>query len=159
MSKRKDINDYLNSSAQRALGGNIPKSLRKASIEIINKEVQWLCVFDYSANENDFEDCSIAGTEIIADFNCEYTINEIFEKSKPNEQPRTLGTVVYERKERNFHERHIDEQDWITDNNYCDNCKKADTGLEFPIEYEFEGKVYVDGICKICGHPCSIEIK
>ncbi|MFC0604570.1 hypothetical protein [Winogradskyella pulchriflava] len=155
----KDINEFLKSSAKRALGGNTPKSLRKASIELIDKEVQWLCILDYSATEDDIEDCAVAGTEIIADFTWEYGINEMFEKVKPYEKPRVLKNVVYERMERNFKERDIDEQEWFTENNYCGKCKKADTGLHYPIEYEFGGKIYIDGICKVCGTACRTEIK
>ena len=155
----KDINEFLKSSAKRALEGNTPKSLRKASIELKNKEVQWLCILDCSASEDDIEDCAVAGTEIIADFTWEYGINEMFEKVEPNEKPRALKNIVYQRFERNFNERDIDEQEWITENNYCEQCKKADTGLNFPIEYEFEGKLFIDGICKVCGTACRTEMK
>jgi hypothetical protein len=154
-----DINEFLKSSAKRALGGNTPKSLRKASIELNDKEVQWLCVLDLSATEDDIEVCAVAGTEIIADFTQEYSINEMIEKTNPNENPRTLKNIVYQRVERNFYERDLNEQEWITENNYCETCKKADTGLNFPTEYEFDGKIYVDGICKMCGTSCRIEIK
>ena len=153
-----DINEFLKSSTKRALGGNTPKSLRKASVELNDKEVQWLCVLDFSATEDDIEDCRIAGTEIIADFTWEYGINEMFEKTKPNEKPRTLKNVVYQRLDRNFADRDLDEQEWIIENNYCEKCKKADTGLEYPIEYEFDGKIYIDGICKVCETACRTEI-
>ncbi len=59
---------------------------------------------------------------------------------------------------RDFNKRDKEEQEWIIENNYCDNCKKADTGLNFPIEYEYQGKIYVDGVCKVCGSSCSTEI-
>ena len=154
-----NINEFLKSSAKRALGGNTPKSLRKASIELKDKEVQWLCILDYSATEDDIEDCSVAGTEIIADFTWEYGINEMFEKTKPNDEQRELKNVVYQRLEKNFKERDSDEQEWITENNYCGKCQKADTGLNYPIEYEFDGKIYVDGICKVCRTSCGSEMK
>ena len=130
-----------------------------ASFDIIDKEIQWLCVFDLSATEDDIEDCKVAGTEIIADFTWEYGINEMFEKTKPSEKPRTLKNVVYQRLERNFKDKDFEERVWITENNYCKKCKKADTGLIFPIEYEFDGKIFIDGICKICGTLCRTELK
>ncbi|WP_067151938.1 hypothetical protein [Pseudotamlana agarivorans] len=154
-----DINEFLKSSAKRALRGNTPKSLRKASIELNDKEVQWLCVLDLSATEDDVKNCAVAGTEIIADFTWEYGINQMFEKTQPNEKPRALKNIVYQRLERNFKERDLEEQEWISENNYCVKCKKADTGLNYPIEYEFDEKIYVDGICKLCGTSCSTEIK
>lgn len=94
-----DIKQFLLKSAKRALAGNTPASLRKASIEIIEKQVHWLCVLDDSATEDDVEDCSAAGAEIIADFTSEYGFKEMFEKIKSIENPRTLINVVYERVE------------------------------------------------------------
>ena len=97
MEFEKDIDEYLKKSAKKALKGNTPKTLRKASVELIDKEIQWLCVLDNSATEDDIEDCSIAGTEIIADFTWEYGINEVFEKIESNERPRSLKIAIYEK--------------------------------------------------------------
>lgn len=159
MSLGKNKDEFLRLSAKRALRGNTPKSLRKASIELIDKEVQWLCVLDFSATEDEIEECSIAGGELISDFTWEYGLNEMFEKTKPDEKPRELKNVIYQRVDRNFKGRDSDEQEWITENNFCGKCNKADTGLNYPIEYEFNGKIYVDGICKVCGTSCSTEMK
>ncbi|WP_405224038.1 hypothetical protein [Dokdonia sp. Asnod1-B02] len=155
----KDKDEFLKSIAKQALGGNTPKSLRQASIELKEKEVQWLCMLDYSATHEDIEDCAVAGTEIIANFSWEYGINEILKKTKPHDKLVSLQNVVYQRIEKNFNERDSDEQEWITQNNYCVKCKKADTGLNYPIEYKFDEKIYIDGICKICGTSCSTEMK
>ena len=60
--------------------------------------------------------------------------------------------------ERNFKKINKDEQDWIVENNYCDYCKKADTGIDFPVKYEYNGKIFIEGSCRICGSNCRTEI-
>ncbi len=59
---------------------------------------------------------------------------------------------------RNFQTRESSEQEWLINNNYCDYCKKADTGIVSPIEYEINGKIFVEGFCKVCGNICISEI-
>ncbi len=104
-----NIDDLLIISALRALDNKIPKSLISASIElkisrkkwmgIFNnnktKEIQWLCIFDQTATETDFEFGSIAGTEIIADFSSEYRFTEMFKKIELNQKTRVLKNIVY----------------------------------------------------------------
>ena len=110
------MNNFLIQSAKRALDNQIPKSLISASIELkiihrkclgllkigAKKEIQWLCVFDETATEDHIEFASIAGTEIIADFNNEYGINEMFEKINPNQKPRELKSLIYTRRNIKF---------------------------------------------------------
>ena len=106
------INETLIKSAERAMDNIIPDSLISASIELKvwkhkwlgifvgkeKKEIQWLCVFDSWATEDDIEFGGIAGTEIISDFNSEYGLNEMFEKISSNEKPRVLKHIIYSRK-------------------------------------------------------------
>lgn len=118
----KNINEILISSAERALDNDIPETLLSASIElkiqknkwlgIFNrkekKEIQWLCIFDQTATDDDIEFGEIAGAEIIADFNSEFGINEIFEKIELNQKPRVLKNIVYQRLDRDFKKRETD---------------------------------------------------
>ena len=90
-----EIDNLLIKSAKRALGNLIPQSLISASVEMKKKEIQWLCIFDQIATDDDIEFGSIAGTEIIADFTSEYGMNEMLEKLDPNAKVRTLKNIVY----------------------------------------------------------------
>jgi len=168
-----NIDKKLTNSAEQALDNEIPDSLLSASIELkickdkwfgifnkkAKKEIQWLCVFDKTATENDFEFGEIAGSEIIADFSSEFGINEMFEKNDLNQDSRVLKNVIYQRLDSSFTERETEEQKWIIENNYCEQCEKTDTGLNSPIEYKFKGKLYVKGNCKVCGNSCLTEIE
>lgn len=100
-------------SAKHALDNHIPKSLISASIELrtlkrkwfqvfdkkTKKEIQWLCIFDQTATEDDIEFGRVAGTEIISDFNSEYGINEMFKKIDLEEKPRVLKNIIYSKPE------------------------------------------------------------
>jgi hypothetical protein len=94
-----NIDEMLIESAESALDNFIPKSLMSASIEINNKEIQWLCVFDLTATEEDIEFGSVAGTEIIADFSHEFGINEMLEKTESSIKVRCLKNLIYTRKD------------------------------------------------------------
>jgi len=100
---------FLIESAKHALDNHIPKSLISASVELktlkkkwfqvfdkkTKKEIQWLCVFNQTATEDDIEFGRIAGAEIISDFNSEYGINEMFEKIDSEDTPRVLRNIIY----------------------------------------------------------------
>lgn len=91
---------YIRLSAQRALLGHIPPSLRMATISIVNDDIIWECIFDKEVTEGDMELLSIAGTEILSDNNPPFDIKEIFKVVPfPEKQPREYDYKVYERYE------------------------------------------------------------
>jgi hypothetical protein len=68
----------LRLSAQRALLGNIPTSLRCVSVEYNSTEITCSFVFDGIPSSDDKELLSHAATLIIADYPETYTINEVY---------------------------------------------------------------------------------
>jgi hypothetical protein len=76
MSQLGDIDVRL--SAQRALWGNVPSTLRSASLEVVDSTICFRCFFDKGASEEDYELLRCAGTEVIADYPSGYTIEEQF---------------------------------------------------------------------------------
>ncbi|MCP5537300.1 MAG: hypothetical protein H7A51_13850 [Akkermansiaceae bacterium] len=66
----------LKLSALRALWGHVSPTLRSASIERTGDTIKWRCVFDTGASEDDLELASMAGTEIIADYELPITIEQ-----------------------------------------------------------------------------------
>jgi hypothetical protein len=93
----------LRLSAQRALWGHVPPSLRSVSVEIENNIIKWRCVFDIDANEDDFELLNDAATEVTCDYGPEIDLNEelvVIEYPKPT---RDLKWVVYYRHEHNYY--------------------------------------------------------
>ncbi|WP_445372306.1 hypothetical protein ACH518_06555 [Methylomonas sp. HW2-6] len=65
-------------SAQRSLWGNVPSTLRSASLEVSDAAISFRCYFDKGASEDDYELLRCAGTEVISDYPSEYTIDEQF---------------------------------------------------------------------------------
>jgi hypothetical protein len=59
---------------------------------------------------------------------------------------------------RDFNKRHSQDREWFLQNTWCENCGKADLGMEKPTEYEINGKIYVSGFCLVCGHEIKSEI-
>jgi hypothetical protein len=59
---------------------------------------------------------------------------------------------------RNFQLRSPDEQFWFQDQTWCNYCNQADIGLKNPLEYEEDGKIYVEGNCRRCGKTVRSEI-
>ncbi len=59
---------------------------------------------------------------------------------------------------REFKERQPQEREWLLQNTWCDHCKKADLGMERPTEFELNGKIYISGFCRLCGHEIKSEI-
>jgi hypothetical protein len=74
MSQLDDTNIRL--SAQRALLGNVPSSLRSASLDVDGSTISFRCYFDKGASEEDYELLRCAGTEVIADYPSGRTIEE-----------------------------------------------------------------------------------
>jgi len=59
---------------------------------------------------------------------------------------------------RKFQLRSPDEQFWFQDQTWCNHCNQADIGLNNPLEYEEDGKIYVEGNCRRCGKTVRSEI-
>lgn len=68
----------LGLSAQRALRGAIPSSLRAFSVEVAGHIIRTQSVFDGTETQTHREMLAVAGTEIIADFLPTFTIEEEF---------------------------------------------------------------------------------
>ena len=60
---------------------------------------------------------------------------------------------------KDFYIRPIEEQEWLLENTWCESCKKADTGIENPTEFEINGILYISGFCKSCDTELISEIK
>lgn len=59
---------------------------------------------------------------------------------------------------RNFRARSADEQNALSKESWCDSCGKADLGIDSPVEFEEDGRVYVEGKCSRCGTHVVTEI-
>ncbi len=62
------------------------------------------------------------------------------------------------RKLRNFYDRSPSERDFLMNDTWCDYCQKADLGLDNPLEYEIDGKLFVEGVCKKCSKKVKTEV-
>jgi hypothetical protein len=71
-----DLAATLQLSAQRALWGHVPRSLRAVSIASAEPEIRFRCYFDAGASEADRQLLSEAASEIIADFSAPWNISE-----------------------------------------------------------------------------------
>lgn len=90
-------NSRLLLSAQRALLGAVPSSLRGASIEAQGDTILWQCVFEREPTEEEKEMVSIAGTEIIADFpEAKKIEGKLLVQPSPLEIPH-LVNIVFQR--------------------------------------------------------------
>ncbi|WP_151703503.1 hypothetical protein [Nitrincola alkalilacustris] len=63
-----------------------------------------------------------------------------------------------EEKARDFHARSEEEQQAFLTNTWCDNCHQVDLGMSEPREYELLGTIFIEGICKGCGHVVCTEL-
>ena len=59
---------------------------------------------------------------------------------------------------RKFAGRSISEQQWLLENTWCDTCTMYDLGMIDPEEYEEDGRVFIEGVCQVCGNPIKSEI-
>lgn len=99
----RDRNDQLGIdlrlSAQRALWGHVPTSLRAVSLERRGTTIVFRAVFDPSVKDSDRELLSIAAAEVIADFAAPTTIEEEFLVAAPPDGPPALRHLVFLRAE------------------------------------------------------------
>ena len=98
MDERLDVQIQL--SAQRALWGQVPPSLRAVSVDIDEQRVYFRCIFDGEPTEYDWNLMSVAATEIIADFRAPYTIKEDYLSVKVPKEMNHLKYLVYLRHEK-----------------------------------------------------------
>ena len=94
-----NIDVQLRLIAQRSLWGLVPSSLRAASVSYDAHIIAFRCIFDGPPSENDRELLSMAATEIIADFNEPYLIDEQYlgiPYPQPMEHLRYLIFLRYE---------------------------------------------------------------
>ena len=68
----------LRLSGQRALWGNVPGSLRAASVALDGNRIRFRAIFDVAASSGDKNLLSSAAAEIVADFEAPITIEEEF---------------------------------------------------------------------------------
>ncbi len=102
-SDRSKIDEFgidLRLSSQRALLGNIPTTLRSASVEYRDTEIACRFVFDGEPSEYDRELLSCAASEIIADYNDPYTISEEYLAVQYPSEMKYLQHIVFARHER-----------------------------------------------------------
>ena len=87
----------------KALQGEVVPSLRSVSVELRGKKIVWQCIFDANANDDDLELLSAASTELIADYDWNYTLEEILQViPNPNEMVH-LENLIYLRHEKNYY--------------------------------------------------------
>jgi hypothetical protein len=93
--------DYLLWSLQRALPAVVPPQLRQASIEadLFLKIVRVRFEYDGEPSEEVQESCSVAGTEVIANFPAPWDIDEQHCPVPAPNQLHPLQHVVYSRAE------------------------------------------------------------
>ncbi|MDG2015188.1 MAG: hypothetical protein P8J33_16905 [Pirellulaceae bacterium] len=56
------------------------------------------------------------------------------------------------RKLRNLSARDQFGRDWLMENTWCDHCNVANLGIDKPCEYEDDGHVFIERICRGCGN-------
>ena len=91
----------LRLSAQRALLGAIPPSLRAVSVEFRGTVLHFRAVFDRESGDDDREMLSVACTEIIADYaDSELSsVEEEYLALPPPSKPSHLANLVFLRAE------------------------------------------------------------
>jgi hypothetical protein len=86
-------------SAQRALWGCVPCSLRAFSVEVSPMLVRTRSIFDETATDEDKELLSEAATKIIADFAAPFRIEEDFLVVPKGREMKHLSMLIFLRYE------------------------------------------------------------
>lgn len=63
-----------------------------------------------------------------------------------------------ERISRDFYLRAPDEQADLLHHTWCNQCQDIDLGMTNPVEYEFLGRIFIDGQCCKCGALSTTEV-
>lgn len=59
---------------------------------------------------------------------------------------------------KDFSRRPVEERATLVSVSWCDVCEKEDLGIHQPVEYEENGKLYIEGCCPRCGGPVLSEV-
>lgn len=59
---------------------------------------------------------------------------------------------------RDFSARSTEEQQAFLQNTWCNHCQQVDLGMVEPEEYEFLGRIFIEGKCSVCGEPSITEV-
>jgi hypothetical protein len=97
--KENELATTLRLSAQRALLGCVPQTLRSVSVAAAGHCISFRCYFDGPTTDHDKELLSEAATEIIADFSEPWTISEEYLELSFPEPMSHLEHVIYCRHE------------------------------------------------------------
>ncbi len=65
---------------------------------------------------------------------------------------------IQKKKFRDFSLRDPEEQSDFLNTTWCNHCMEADLGMVDPVEYELEGRVFLEGKCRKCGSIVTTEI-
>ena len=84
-------------SAQRALLGAVPSTLRAVSLGVEGQTIVFRAVFEPGASEDDRELLSVAATEVLADFPAPWTIREEFIDLSAVDSSQNLPLKVFAR--------------------------------------------------------------
>lgn len=94
-----DLSVYLRLSLQRALLGNVTPNIRAVIAELSGKNISLLFYFEGEVDDDD-ELASVIETEIIADFDDDFTVDTTVQRlDYPQRIKNTNGLLVYLRKE------------------------------------------------------------
>ncbi|HDK6330971.1 hypothetical protein AAHY48_19675 [Klebsiella variicola subsp. variicola] len=95
-----DSNVYLKLSVQRALFGNVTPNIRAVVAELSGKNISLLFYFDGQIDDDDKELVSVIETEIIADFDEDFTVDTTVKRLDPPQPIKNKhGLLIYIRKE------------------------------------------------------------
>lgn len=59
---------------------------------------------------------------------------------------------------RDFQQRPSEEQADLLHHTWCNQCQEVDLGMVNPQEYEFLGRIFLEGECVRCGAVSTTEI-
>ena len=82
-------------SAQRALWGCVPCSLRAFSVEVARAVVRTRSIFDETATDREKGLLSEAGAEIIADFPAQFKLEEEFLVMSRGQEMQHLSGLIF----------------------------------------------------------------
>ncbi|WP_368540820.1 hypothetical protein [Enterobacter soli] len=95
-----DLSVYLRLSLQRALLGNVTPNIRAVIAELTGKSISILFYFEGEVDDDDEELASVIETEIIADFDDDFTVYTAVQRlDYPQRIKNTNGLLAYLRKE------------------------------------------------------------
>ncbi|MCE0829007.1 hypothetical protein LVQ78_23760 [Buttiauxella sp. A2-C2_NF] len=95
-----DLNGYFRLSLQRALLGNVTCNIRGVLASLDGSHIELIFYYDGDISEGDKANASEIETEVIADFDDDFTINTSTEQlDYPQPIKLDSGFLVYLRKE------------------------------------------------------------